>query len=68
MPHADTRDSDRHLDQRALSRRWDLSPRTLEKWRTRGLGPAYVKIGGRVRYLLEDVLAYEAEHRRGGGR
>lgn len=66
MSHQDLRDRERHLDQRALGRRWDLSPRTLEKWRSLGTGPAYIKVGGRVRYLLEDVLAYEAERRRGG--
>lgn len=61
--HADVR-----LCQRNLARRWDVSPRTLEKWRTLGVGPAYIKIGGRVRYLLEHVLAYETENRRGGRR
>jgi hypothetical protein len=54
------------LTQAELADRWRISPRSLEKWRTLGLGPAYIKVGGRVRYLLEDVLAYEAEHRRGG--
>lgn len=54
------------LRQTELAHRWDMSPRTLEKWRTLGIGPAYIKIGGSVRYLLEDVLAYEDEHRRGG--
>jgi hypothetical protein len=38
----------------------------LEKWRTLGIGPAYIKIGGRVRYLLSDVEAYEAAQRQGG--
>lgn len=55
-----------HLSQSDLAARWNLSPRSLEKWRTLGTGPAYIKVGGRVRYLLEDVLAYEAERRRGG--
>lgn len=56
----------RYLDQGALAQRWNLSARTLEKWRTRGTGPAYIKIGGRIRYLLDDILAYEDERRRGG--
>jgi hypothetical protein len=55
-----------HLDQRDLATRWRLSPRTLERWRWLKLGPAYVKVGGRVVYRLEDVLAYEAAQRRGG--
>jgi hypothetical protein len=56
----------RHLNQVELARRWRISHRTLERWRWLKLGPAYFKAGGRVCYLLEDVLAYEAEHRRGG--
>lgn len=54
------------LTQIQLADRWNISARTLEAWRWRGLGPAYLKIGGRVRYLLEDVIEYEASQRRGG--
>lgn len=32
-----------------------LSPRTLEKHRTYGTGPAYKKLGGRVVYAIEDL-------------
>jgi hypothetical protein len=53
----------KHLNQVELSRRWSLSPRTLERWRWLGLGPAYLKIGGRVVYQLEDVEAFEAQAR-----
>lgn len=52
--------SDEYLTQTALSRRWKVSPRTLERWRWSGVGPRFIKIGGSVRYRLEDVLAYEA--------
>ena len=41
-----------------------LSARTLEKHRTYGTGPRYSKIGGRVVYRLEDVLAYEQARQR----
>ncbi|CDK99122.1 conserved protein of unknown function [Magnetospirillum gryphiswaldense MSR-1 v2] len=50
----------KHLNQIELSRRWSLSPRTLERWRWLGLGPRYLKIGGRVVYRQEDIDAYEA--------
>ena len=50
-----------HFNQVELSRRWRLSPRTLERWRFQGTGPQYLKIGGRVVYRLEDIEAYEAE-------
>jgi hypothetical protein len=49
----------RHLNQVQLSRRWSLSPRTLERWRWLKLGPPYLKIGGRVIYRLVDVEQYE---------
>jgi hypothetical protein len=50
-----------HFNQVELSRRWRLSPRTLERWRFQGTGPHYLKVGGRVVYRLEDVEAFEAE-------
>ena len=37
-----------------------LSPRTLEKHRTYGTGPAYRKLGGRVVYSVEDLQAWVA--------
>jgi len=54
----------KHLRQTNLATRWNLSPRTLERWRWTGEGPAYLKIGGRVVYRLEDIEAYEAENLR----
>jgi hypothetical protein len=54
----------KHLNQIELSRRWSLSPRTLERWRWLGQGPRYLKIGGRVVYRLEDVEAFEAQQMR----
>ena len=51
----------RHLSQIELAARWTLSPRTLERWRSTGEGPQFLKLGGRVVYRLEDVEAYEAE-------
>jgi hypothetical protein len=51
----------KHLNQVELSRRWSISPRTLERWRWLGQGPQYLKIGGRVVYRLDDVEAYETQ-------
>jgi predicted site-specific integrase-resolvase len=52
----------RHLSQNQLAERWNVSPRTLERWRWLGEGPVYLKLGGRVSYRLEDVEHYEAIH------
>ena len=51
----------RHLNQVDLSRRWKLSPRTLERWRWLEQGPRYLKVGGRVVYRIEDIEAYEEQ-------
>lgn len=47
------------LNQVRLADRWQISPRTLERWRWAGEGPAFVKIGGRVVYRIADIEAYE---------
>ncbi len=58
--------STRHLNQIDLARRWRISERTLERWRWLKQGPAYLKIGGRVAYRIEDVEAFEAAQLRVG--
>lgn len=55
----------RHLSQIELAARWNISQRTLERWRWTGEGPKFIKLGGRVIYRLEDVEAFEAEQIRG---
>jgi hypothetical protein len=56
----------RHLTQLDLARRWRVSPRTLERWRWRRQGPAYLKLGGSIVYRLVDIEAYEAGQRCAG--
>ena len=51
----------KHLNQIDLANRWNVSHRTLERWRWTGEGPQYIKLGGRVVYRLEDVEAFEAD-------
>ncbi|NQW08967.1 MAG: helix-turn-helix domain-containing protein [Alphaproteobacteria bacterium] len=51
----------KHLNQIDLAARWNISHRTLERWRWTGEGPSFVKLGGRVVYRLEDVEAYERD-------
>ncbi len=46
------------LDTRQLAARLDLQPATLEQWRWSGKGPAYVKLGGRVRYRVQDLESW----------
>ena len=48
----------RHLRTPEAARFLGLSGRTLEKHRCYGTGPVYRKIGGRVVYTVEDLVAW----------
>jgi predicted site-specific integrase-resolvase len=48
-----------HLTQAELAERWQVSERTLDRWRAEGKGPAWLKLNGRVRYRVPDVDAFE---------
>ena len=41
-----------------------IKPGTLEVWRVRGDGPAYLKIGRAVRYRRDDIEAFILAGRR----
>lgn len=41
-----------------------LSPRTLEKHRTTGTGPVYLKVGGTILYREADLLTWVENGRR----
>ncbi len=51
----------KHLNQRQLADRWDISEATLERWRSDGIGPVFLKLQGRVLYRAGDVETFEAE-------
>jgi predicted site-specific integrase-resolvase len=51
----------KHLNQRQLADRWDVSEATLERWRSEGIGPVFLKLQGRVLYRIEDIESYETE-------
>lgn len=52
----------KHLNQRQLAERWTVSEASLERWRTEGHGPAFLKLQGRVVYRMEDIEAFEAKN------
>ncbi|WP_366932651.1 helix-turn-helix domain-containing protein [Sphingopyxis sp.] len=45
-----------------LARRWRVHIGTLQRWRYRGTGPKYVKVGGRILYPITALEIYEAQH------
>ena len=53
------------LTQTQLADRWQVAESTLERWRSEGLGPLYMKMMGRVRYRLSDITAFEEDALRG---
>mgnify|MGYP000264513415 CR=1 FL=1 len=51
----------KHLNQGELAGRWGVSEVTLERWRSKGIGPVFLNLQGRVAYRIEDIEAYEAK-------
>lgn len=49
----------RVLSETELAQRWGVSPKTLQRWRTEGRGPKYLKLSKRVTYPLEAIMEYE---------
>lgn len=56
---------DTYLTQHDVEDRWQLSGRTLERWRSEDYGPAWYVLGGSIRYRLADIEEFETRHRRG---
>ena len=50
-----------HMNQVQLAKRWCVSEATLERWRSVGIGPVYLKMHGRVIYREEDILEFEGQ-------
>ena len=48
-----------HFNQRQLAARWDISEATLERWRSEGIGPKFLKLCARVLYRQVDIEAFE---------
>ena len=44
-----------YLNTREAAEYLGLSPRTLDRYRVSGDGPVFLKLGGRVGYLREDL-------------
>ncbi|MCK5778779.1 MAG: helix-turn-helix domain-containing protein [Rhodospirillales bacterium] len=50
------------LTEKQLAKKWNVSIKTIQAWRFKGIGIRYVKIGRSVRFRLRDVLEYEEAH------
>ena len=49
----------RVLNENELAQRWGVSPKTLQRWRSEGRGPRYLKLSKRVGYPVESVIEFE---------
>jgi len=59
-----TNSGPRLISTKELSKMWDMPESTLRYWRCAGIGPTYVKLGGRIKYDLADVEAYVRANKR----
>jgi len=56
--------TDQYLNQKQLAERWLMSESSLERWRSEGFGPRYLKLRGRVLYRIADIEVFEEERSR----
>ena len=49
------------LTPEVLAKRWSISLSTVARWRSEGMGTAYLKLRGHVRYRLEDIESFERQ-------
>jgi len=54
----------RLVSTRELAEIWGVPESTLRYWRSAEIGPAYVKLGGRIKYDLQDVERYVRANKR----
>lgn len=59
MQHSEEADLSIFLTQKDLANRWICSERKLQRWRSTGGGPTYIRLGGSIRYRLSDIIAFE---------
>ena len=56
----------RLVSEPALATRYHKTVRTLQRWRTEGYGPAYLRIGGSIFYRTQDIETFEVSMRKDG--
>jgi excisionase family DNA binding protein len=54
----DPTDHDALLSEMQAARVLNLSSRTLQAWRSKGVGPPFVRAGRAVRYRRSDILSW----------
>ena len=49
-----------NMSEHELAQRWGISPKTLQRWRSEGRGPRYLKLSKRVVYPVEELQKFES--------
>ena len=49
------------LDTKQLAERWRRSPRTIEGWRNKKIGPVYLILNGKIVYDIVEIIKAEEE-------
>lgn len=53
--------NDHYWPPQQLADYWGMSITTLSDWRRKGIGPIFLKLGGKVVYREEDIRQYEVQ-------
>jgi predicted DNA-binding transcriptional regulator AlpA len=56
--------ADEYVDEREFHRRIDVAVKTIQDWRAKNTGPAWIKMGRNVRYPMSGVRAWLETQRR----
>lgn len=48
-----------YLTSKEVADRWRLSDQTMANWRHAGKGPPFIRVGSRVLYAIESIIAFE---------
>lgn len=49
------------MNENELATRWNISPKTLQRWRSEGRGPRFMKMSKRVVYPIDEVFDFESQ-------
>ena len=49
------------MNENELAARWSISPKTLQRWRSEGRGPRFMKMSKRIVYPIDEVFDFESQ-------
>jgi len=49
------------MNETELATRWNINTKTLQRWRSEGRGPRFMKMSKRIVYPIDEILDYEPQ-------